>query len=237
MAAAGSSLLWPTAGIQQQPPPRPSPSRPPPRRQRGATLPGPSPSGRRLALRPGRGPTHNGRARRRWWWRPRDGGPSTAAAGTWGEHEPFARGEWSGGRWGCSGRRGSGSRGRPRAVPAAAVHYPRDPALHPARVGSVRDGAGALGGGAGRTAGTSLGSVCGTAAAAGFPTGGWGRDSPQLELEALGGREKPTCAARGGDGPGDGSSSSPPPPFPQKLVTQPSLAARCGLPSGSHFGF
>ncbi|XP_006906924.2 striatin-3 isoform X4 [Pteropus alecto] len=74
-----------------------------------------------------------------------------------------------GGPGGSSGLRGSGSRGRPRAVPAAAVHYPGDPALHPARVGSVRDGAGALGGGAGRTAGTSLGSVCGTAAAAGPP--------------------------------------------------------------------
>lgn len=42
-----------------------------------------------------------------------------------------------------------------------------------------------------------LGSVCGTAAAAGFPVGGWGRDFPQSEPAALGRQEGPTCVARG----------------------------------------
>lgn len=67
--------------------------------------------------------------------------------------------------------------------------------------------------------------------------GGWGRDSPHSELEALGDREEPTCAARGAIVLETALPRTPPPPFPQKLVTQTSLAARCGLPWGSHFGF
>lgn len=63
--------------------------------------------------------------------------------------------------------------------------------------------------------------------------GGWGRDSPQSELEALGGREKPTCAARGGDGPGDGSSS-PPSPLPAEAcypaLTSCAVRASFGQP-------
>lgn len=81
---------------------------------------------------------------------------------------------------------------------------------------------------------------------------GWGRRAGQLGggVPGLGvGPGRPSAGARGlgspsgtylggwaGDVSGGGLSSRPRPPFPQKQFPRSSLAARRGLPRGSHFG-
>ena len=51
--------------------------------------------------------------------------------------------------------------------------------------------------------------------------GGWGRDSPQSEPEVLGGREKPTCAARGAMVLATALPLAPLPPSRRRLLPSP----------------